>query len=545
MAKPAGRLGKTYRIMWDQNGGQEGYYNPPMSPEKVAQAHFGFFEGTPVDAYMCALGPNCGYTVVYPTKVRGMESMVDRLTSGATVGSVQLWRQAENLRLLWEAGYDPLQLQVDEAKRLGIDFWFRLSMNDWHHADAEGNITNIIGCRFYAEHPEYRIGKDGLGPGWPGSIVSFQDFAHEEVRRLRLETAIEACARYDVDGFEYDFMRCPGYFKYDELEENIPVMTQFIRDTRAALDEIGDQRGRPIGLSVRVPNTIAGARNLGLDVPTWIEERLVDIVVPSTFFAADLEEDISEWVELASDTPVLINPAIEEAYLAGHTGGITRCFYNPPVFLPLSLEMIHGIAARHWRNGADGLYVFNWFGAAPTYDYDNRPALDNIGDPLRLKYKDKRYVVMRAYGYDTNCFPHPPQIPTQVGADPVTVHISVADDLAEAGDRVKAVRLRVHLTNLTIQDKVEVKLNGTRLECANPLIPGGYAVGRPFWPNYDVAPGLVKCGDNEVSLRMAERNQRLAEELLIEVEDIELEIKYWYPNGPWIPIKQLNGQIVQ
>jgi len=48
--KPPGRLGKTYRIMWDQNSGQESYYNPPMSPEKVAQAHFGFFEGTPVDS---------------------------------------------------------------------------------------------------------------------------------------------------------------------------------------------------------------------------------------------------------------------------------------------------------------------------------------------------------------------------------------------------------------------------------------------------------------------------------------------------------------
>ncbi len=56
MGKPSGRLQRKYRIMWDQNSGQESYYNPPMSPEKVAQAHFGFFEGTPVDAYVCALG---------------------------------------------------------------------------------------------------------------------------------------------------------------------------------------------------------------------------------------------------------------------------------------------------------------------------------------------------------------------------------------------------------------------------------------------------------------------------------------------------------
>ena len=133
--------------------------------------------------------------------------------------------------------------------------------------------------------------------------------------------------------------------------------------------------------------------------------------MPSTFFNADLEENVREWADLTRHTPVWINPAIEEAYSAGHTEGITRCFYNPPVMLPLTLEMIHAIAARHWRNGADGLYVFNWFGTAPSYDDDNRAAVDNIGDPLRLKYKNKRYVVMRTDGSFPNCLPHPRQIP--------------------------------------------------------------------------------------------------------------------------------------
>ncbi|MCZ6676793.1 MAG: hypothetical protein O7E52_06040 [Candidatus Poribacteria bacterium] len=215
-SKPAGRLGKRYRIMWDQNHGQESYYNPPMTPEKVAQAHFGFFEGTPVDAYMCALGPDCGYTVSYPSKVPGMEFIVDRLGEGATIGNVGLWRHAENLRQLWELGHDPLELQCREAKRLGVDFWFRLSMNDWHHVDTEGQVYRLMGSRFYEEHPEYLIGREGVA-GWPESLqktmVWFQDYAHSEVRQLRMALAAEACEHYDVDGFAYDFMQCPGYFK--------------------------------------------------------------------------------------------------------------------------------------------------------------------------------------------------------------------------------------------------------------------------------------------------------------------------------------------
>ena len=43
----AKRMQKRYRVLWDQNSGQAGYYNPPLSPERVAQGHFGFFAGRP------------------------------------------------------------------------------------------------------------------------------------------------------------------------------------------------------------------------------------------------------------------------------------------------------------------------------------------------------------------------------------------------------------------------------------------------------------------------------------------------------------------
>ncbi len=537
MSKPLSRLGKTYRIMWDQNGGLEGFYDPPISPEVEAQAHLGCFEGTPVDAYVCAVGPDAGYTTSYPTKVPGMEFIVDRLNAGATVGGIQEWRAAENLRQLWQNGRDPFQIQIDESRRLGIDFWFRLSMNDWHHADDEGRVVRLMGSRFYAEHPEYWIGKDGVDPAWPdwiqSAIARLQDFSHPQVRRLRLETAIEACDRYDAAGFQYDFMRVPGYFKHNQVEKNTSLMTQFIRDTRAAFDAIGKKKGRHIGLSVRVPNTIRGARQIGLDVPAWIAENLVDIVVPSTFFNADLEEDISEWTELARKAPVRIYPAFEEAYLAGHTDGVVRCFYNPPSLIPLTLDMINGIAARHWRNGADGLYVFNWFGVAPTYNFDNRTALDEIGNPLRLRFKNKRYVVMRTDASFPNCLPHPRPIPATIGVEQKTIHIDVADNLPAAGDRVKDVCLFINLANLTIPDRLEVLFNGKALACQNPLMPGKYHILSSTWQNFSVPPELVRCGQNEVSLRMVRRNPRLAEEFPIELADLELAVQYEYPNGPW------------
>jgi hypothetical protein len=410
-------------------------------------------------------------------------------------------------------------------------------MNDWHHADDDGKVVRIMGSRFYSEHQEYWVGDDGTDPTLPEfvrkPIARFQDFAIEDVRRLRIETAIEATQRYDIAGFEYDFMRCPGYFKYDQVEANIPVMTQFIRDTRKALDEIGKQKGKQIGLSVRVPNTIRGSINLGLDVPAWIDEYLVDIVVPSTFFNADLEEDISEWVELAASSPVRIIPAIEEGYSAGHTGGVTRCFYSPPVMLPLTHDMINAIAARHWRNGTDGIYVFNWFGTTPTYDYDNRLALDDIGNPLRLKYKNKRYVVMRTDHSFPNCLPDPRQLPVELSSNPLPVRIDIADDIVTAGSRVECVTMRVHYTNLTVADKIKISVNGSEIRCTSPIVPGSYVVYNSPWTNYDLASCLLKCGVNEIVFQVVERNRALEKELAITVEDIEISIEYSYPNGKW------------
>jgi len=531
-----GRLEKRYRVIWDQNSGQAGYYNPPLSPQQVAQAHFGFFAGRPVDAYVGAPGCNTGYTLAWPTEVENADFMVDRLEDGAVVGSVQLWRHAENLRRLWEQGHDPVALEVAEAQRLGIDHWIRLSMNDWHHWGADATEANLQTSRFYEEHPEYLIGEEGAR-GWSGKLAEvlpyFQDFAHQEVRALRMDIAVEACTRYDITGFLYDFMRCPGYFKCGEEDAGAVLMTQFMRDTRRALDRVGRDRGRGVGLAVRVPSTLAGSRGLGLDLAAWIEEGLVDLIVPSSFFAQDMEEDVGEWVDLARGSGIQIYPSIDEGYRAGHTSGFRRWYVKPPVMTPLSNEMIRGLAARHLERGSDGVYVFNFFGTAPTYDYDNREALDDIGDPYRLEHRDKIFAVTRSHDSFPNCLQTQRQIPVKVQAEPVLLTIDIPNDLVKARDRLRAVNLWLHLDNLTVEDEVAVELNGAELACANPMCPGGYDPTPDTWLRFDLLNHLPVRGSNSISVRMAAFNARLAKEIPVELADLELEVRYEYPDGEW------------
>ena len=179
--------------------------------------------------------------------------------------------------------------------------------------------------------------------------------------------------------------------------------------------------------------------------------------------------------------------------------------------------------------------MFNYFGTAPTYNYDNRDVLDDIGNPMRLEFKDKTYVVMRSHDSFPNCLETEHQIPAVLGPDPLPITIEVADDARGKADRLSRCRLRIHLTNMTGYDQVEVALNGELLECDTPMRAGAYYlrwVGRD-WFEYDLSGHLPRRGSNEVTLRMAKRNERLADEFDITVEDIELSIRYEYPDGIW------------
>ena len=533
------RLERNYRLTWvDDSGCTTGLVNPPITPARLRHAMFGGLAGTPVDAFVCTVGICAGYTLSYPTEVDGMEFLVDRLKAGAVLGSARLWRSAENLRCLWAGGHDPVRIAMDEAHRIGMDFWLQLRMNDWHHVDADGDIYRIIGSHFYEEHSDYHIGTEGV-LGWPeslqGDMQFFQDFTHEQVRNIRFETAHEAMGRYpEADGWEYDFMRCPGYFPFGIERDNAHLISDLISRTRDMLDARGVARGRPYGLSVRVPNTIEGSLRLGLDVPQWIEDRLVDIVVPSTFFVHDTDEDVVEWVELAGDTPVRIHPAIEEAYRTGATQGrdVADHEIGDSIMAPLTVEMIRAIATRHWTAGADGLYLFNYPNTRETYGYDNRPVLHDIGSPLRLEYKDKCYVIMRSNDAFPNCFPQERQIPAELGEKSLRVLVNVVDDFKAGGARLARVQLRLLLEELTHLDQIKVSMNGTVLTCDSELEAGRRAPGRKTWLVYDLTASPPIQGNNEIAIT-AIRAERLAREIPLVVSDVELDVSYRYPDGRW------------
>ena len=558
--KPAGRLGRHYRVMWDINHNFESSFHPPTAPETVAMAQFGEFVGTPVDAYVTGIGPDAGYVTAFKSKKTQMEYLVDRYERGAVLGDIRYFNHAENLKHSWLAGVDPLEIHVLEAGRIGVDCWFRISMNDWHHVDSNaGKVYRLGGSRFYEENPQLMIGKDGAA-GWSDypahqSVMEWlQDYAHDEVRALRRDTAIEVCERYDCAGFLFDFMRVPGYFRFGEERQNAHLITEMLRETRAALDEIGKTRGRHVGLAARAPTSIDGATRLGLDVGEWVAEELVDVLVTTPFFAQDMEHDSAEWVKLGRDSRVTIMGGLEEGYLTGHTDGHQRWYYKPPMMNGLTVEQLRGLAARHHTRGVDGLYVFNWFGSALTYgSAHDLPAklLDDVASEERLRYKDKTFALMRSNESFPNCLPTQRQIPCRVTTDTTTLSFDVADDPGAAVEMLRSCRLLFHINNMSVVDRLEVRLNGQELPLINPIEPGTRWGTYGQWQIYDLIAELPNAGANTVTVRATRLNERAADELPMSIEDAEIEIRYEWPTGnvahgpsrsAHLPVRALAGR---
>ena len=91
------------------------------------------------------------------------------------------------------------------------------------------------------------------------------------MRQRKLEIIEEICQRYDVDGFELDYIRHPVLFSrrmrgepctVDEIE----VITSMMGEIRSLTDGAAERRGRPLLIAVRVPDTFTTALDNGMDV---------------------------------------------------------------------------------------------------------------------------------------------------------------------------------------------------------------------------------------------------------------------------------------
>ncbi len=348
-------------------------------------------------------------------------------------------------------GPDPLQHTIKFAHDNHMEFFYSFRMNDIHLSAHQAywlwsnfrkaNLHLLQGqpsCEWFEkkfvpwlkgeveEHPLVKA----IEPGWkffwpwessPPKPTNFRtwaafDFGLKEVRDYYLGLVREVCRRYDIDGIEFDWGRTPPFFK-TEHRANAPVMTDFMRQVRAILDDAGQKRGKPILFATRVPDFTAEALNYGLDVHDWLENDLIDLLIAG-FGAKGFSYPIGEWVELGHKHEIPVYACIENG-------------------LPEQgrIEVIRAAAYRYWSAGVDGVYLYNHFfqdnrrtGGLDAYvSHCPEETLYDIGDPTRLRNLDKTYCVD---WFDSPLLPI--RLSTESGPSDATVSLEIADDPTSA-----------------------------------------------------------------------------------------------------------------
>src|ERR1700722_20164570 len=160
--------------------------------------------------------------------------------------------------MLYYVVEDPLQVFIDRCRKTEQAPFVSMRMNDAHtleYVDKPGNLIGIH-CisRFYAEHQEWRRGTDRSS--WDERSLNW---GVPEVVDHIFALVAEQCQKYDLDGFELDFMRNPSFFRMSETtsEQRRTIMTDFIRRVRKVLDESA-RGGKHRWLCARVPCYVSG-----------------------------------------------------------------------------------------------------------------------------------------------------------------------------------------------------------------------------------------------------------------------------------------------
>ncbi len=244
-----------------------------------------------------------------------------------------------------EYGTDPYVVWIKRCKEIGKKAWLSVRMNDCH-------INSFLKSEFFYKAKEngWLLGKKY---GYFGECFNYKI---DEVRKMMLDYINEQIDRYDADGIELDFMREIYCFDYmnENIAECIGIMNDFIRKVKSIVNDAEKKYGHKIKIAIRLNRDIDQALAFGFDARTWAKERLVDVIIPSPRWSnCDSGIPIEVWKNEFDGVEIL---GCLETLISSGAQGVAY----------MTAETARGLAASLLSSGADGIYLYNYFGQGGT-----------------------------------------------------------------------------------------------------------------------------------------------------------------------------------
>ena len=455
-------------------------YDPPMRMED-AWSPIDEVSGTSVDTFSYGVSRADG--LFYPSKV-GLQWGSDRMP----FQNAYEWRCWENMQSLTARGLDPLQVLIDRAHEKNMDFIASLRLGEYGGMD-----------------PDHSVGNGGRG------------FVHSEVRDHQRSVVEELATAYNTEAVELDFSAAPGGCAHclnpDEAPAQASVLTDFVRDCATAVRGRSGDAGL---LGARVYPSPDLNQRAGLDVDTWLNEGLVDFLIPSSYscFFLDSQMPIDWIVEAAHRQDTSVYGILQPYYLDG-----SRINTN---IEHMSTEKMRAAAANFWQADVDGLCT--WFMDWPL-EQVQRQILTELGDPDLTREGTKHYF-LRQRAENPARFVYDAELPVAIKADADKTHeisFTICDD--PANERIGRIRLKINVADLVPADVFDVRLNGVCL-ASEPCrrYPRWHDAYIGTWMEFELNTVRPVRGTNTLQFALRERPASLEGE--ISIDDVELIVEY-------------------
>lgn len=307
------------------------------------------YQGTQVSHFFLNMN---GMNAWYPSKVRA--NVIDRYARA----KAENWPNPENWAYMGIAydlyvnqGLDMYKIWIERFRHIGISPWISIRTNDIHNTDDD---LHPLQSDFFVQNKHMRRAT----PYRPASLYEDHALCYEyaEVRQNYLDMIQELLDNYDCDGLEMDWMREIYLLRVGREPQGMHLITQIMRDVRAMLNNAAKKFNRTKKLAVRMPPTAETALRYGLDVLTWAQEGLIDLVIPTPRWSScDSDMPIDLWRRMMDPYQVEVAAGIE--ILVEATNGEPlgkKCFMNS------SVETTRGFAAQYFDLGSKYLYTFNY-----------------------------------------------------------------------------------------------------------------------------------------------------------------------------------------
>ena len=418
--------------------------------------------------------------------------------------------QHQRFTSMMDAGIIPLEVLIEQTHKRGMEFVAKFRMNDRH---GNGNQ----GARFILDNPSWQLQE------FPGG----QDFSFSPVRDYVFSVADEVVSRFDVDGLLFNYIRHGHCFPTDVARDRQPVMTEFLRRIREMLNQRGTQGRKTLTLGVMVPQRLEECHNLGFDIPTWIQEGLIDYICPCDFHYPDFNAPYEEFSQLTRESNCLLYPTLHPTLCHGDATALLRP------------ENYRALAQNFYGAGADGISIFNyqyhWARKGGTARYPGPVE----GYPLSLSYlrdlRDPKAVASqpRHYRY------HPlwsGAAPTgAVKDDKLTLTREVGScgeyrfRLCERPTQGTQTALYFTAQGLLPKDEIAVALNGTKIQNFQRVFHADGRLetfGRPLPPFssvwFNLNPKSLNNGDNHLKVELTPIAAETNSEIVI--DEIEVVV---------------------